>query len=341
MNRKVLLGILTAVFLILAGGCILQYRKAEEQKSCTKQLFAMDTVMSFTAYGKNCEQAVDAALQEIQRLDELLSTGNESSELSRINQSGCGTVSEDTAQILTEALDIYESTGGLFDVSIYPLMDLWGFPSGEYHVATEEELAQLLPLVNASEIQFDGTQVTLGEGQKIDFGGIAKGYASGRVMEIFRDYGIKSAMVTLGGNIQVLNEKTDGTAWQIGIQDPAGLQGSVLAVVQVRNKAVVTSGGYERYFEEDGKTYIHILDPRTGYPVENGLTSVSIISENGMLADALSTSLFIMGLDDAVTYWEEHRDSFDMVLITEDGKLYITEGIAEDFRTEQEVEILQ
>ena len=341
MNQRPIilgLGIVTAGII---AGCFLQYRNETANKECTRQLFAMDTVMSFTAYGKNSEQAVDAAMKEVQRLDELLSTGNPDSEVSRINAEGSGILSEDTEEILAEAMEIYEDTDGLFDVSIYPLMQLWGFPTQEYHVPTEQELEETLAKVDASRIHVDGDQVTLGEGQQVDLGGIAKGYTSARVMEIFQEYGITSGMVSLGGNVQTLNKRTDGNPWQIGIQNPNGEQGSLLAVLPVENKAVITSGGYERYFEEDGNTYIHILDPRTGYPADSGLVSVSVISENGMLADALSTSLYLMGEEKALEYWRAHTEEFDMILESTDGTLYVTDGISQDIRTDQKMIVLK
>ena len=340
MNRKPILfglGIITAGMI---AGCILQHRNETVYKECTRQLFAMDTVMSFTAYGEDSGQAVEAAIKEVQRLDALLSTGNPDSEVSMINAEGSGTLSEDTKEILTEAMEIYKDTDGLFDVTIYPLMQLWGFPTQEYHVPTESELQEALAEVDASQVKIDGDLVTLGPGQQIDLGGIAKGYTSARVMEVYREYGITSGMVSLGGNVQTLGIRPDGKDWQIGIQNPDGQQGSLLAVLPVENKAVITSGGYERYFEEDGNTYIHILNPKTGYPADSGLVSVSIISENGMLADALSTSLYLMGKEKAEEYWRAHADTFDMILEEEDGTLYVTEGISQEIQTDNTMIVL-
>lgn len=332
-RRQKILGIGLCLVFLIGGISYIKYQ--EEQKSCTKQLFAMDTFMSFTAYGKNCEKAVDAAIDEVEKLDALLSTGKETSEVSRINAAGGGEVSEDTAVILQEAMEVYQRTEGLFDVSIYPLMELWGFPSQEYHVPTREELLEVLSLVDASKIAFDGTYIKLLEGQRIDFGGIAKGYTSARVMDVFQEYGIHSGMVTLGGNVQVLNKKLDGSKWQVAIRDPEH-EGKILGVLGVENQAVITSGGYERYFEEDGETYIHILNPRTGYPADKDLISVTVISEDGMLADALSTSLYLMGREEAVSYWERYGEEFEMVLVTEKGEILVTEGICEEFETEEE-----
>ncbi|MDE7261022.1 MAG: FAD:protein FMN transferase, partial [Oscillospiraceae bacterium] len=223
---------------------------------------------------------------------------------------------------------------------IYPLMQLWGFSTKEYHIPTPEELAEYLPLADASKIEFDGQSVRLAEGQAIDFGGIAKGYAAQRAIEIFQSYGVVSGMVSLGGNIQVLGAKPGGADWRIGIRDPEGSQGAVLAVVPVQDRALVTSGGYERYFEENGETYIHILDPRTGCPAETDLLSVTVVAADGMLADGLSTSLFIMGSTAAVDYWRAEGCAFDMVLVTADRSVLVTEGISGGLQSEAAVQIL-
>jgi thiamine biosynthesis lipoprotein len=366
-----MLGLLGAAGAVLVAGCVWQYHiegtgtkgaaaKQEasvrevtpaqsasqntEETVYSKDLFAMDTYMTFKAYGSNAEEAVEAASKEVQRLDALLSTGNASSDVSKINAEGSGTISDDEQAMIERALELYDTTDGLFDITIYPLMELWGFPTQEYYVPTEDEIQALLKYVDAGSIQLDGDQLTLAEGQEIDLGAIAKGYTSNRLMEVYREYGVTSGMVYLGGNVQTLNTKPDGSKWKIGIQSPEETQGSVSATVSVDNKAVITSGGYERYFEQDGKTYIHILDPRTGYPADNDLISVTIVSEDGMLADALSTSLFIMGEEQAETYWRTYSDAgqdFEMVLITSDGTLHVTEGLTDDFSTDQTYEVIQ
>ena len=337
--KRIMSVILGTLGLLIAAICIQQYGKEDRETACTRQLFAMDTVMSFTAYGPKAEEAVDAAMKEIERLDALLSTGNESSEISQLNAAGSFLVSEDTLKLLEEAESIRQSTGGLFDVTVYPLMQLWGFPTGDYRVPTQEEISSTLSLVDAAQIQIEGAQVTLGSGQQVDLGGIAKGYASDRVMELYREYGVTSGMVSLGGNIETLGTKPDGTDWKIGIRNPEITAASdigsgtedVLLALEVENWAVITSGGYERYFEENGETYIHILDPRTGYPADSGLLSVTVVSEKGMLADALSTSLYIMGEADAAEYWRIHGNdegnSFELVLVDTSGKVYATEGL--------------
>ena len=310
------------------------------------EIFSMDTVMTFTAYGERRKEALTDAKKEVQRLDALLSVGNRKSEISIINENGKGYVTKDAADLITRANEFYRKTDGLFDCTIYPVMDLWGFTTQNYHVPTESELQTALTLVDGSKVMLENpgeapvATVTLAKGQKIDLGGIGKGFTSDRLMELLAQHGIISAIVSLGGNVQVLNTKPDGTPWKVGIQDPADRQGAILGVLEVTDKAVITSGGYERYFEEDGKTYIHIIDPRTGWPVENDLSSVTIVSADGTLADALSTSLYIMGFEDAAAYWKESADPFDVIFVKKDGSIIITEGIADAFETERKVIVL-
>lgn len=330
-NKKTAYFILLIAALGIVAGCLIQSFQKPGSQVCKKQLFAMDTYMTFEAYGEHAEEAVDAAIEEVKRLDALLSTGSASSEVYRINSVGEGAVSEDTATLLLRAKEIYESTDGIFDITIYPLMELWGFPSKSYHVPEENELQSVLERVGLDKITLDGNYLILSEGQKIDFGGIAKGYASSRIMEVFESYGIENGMVSLGGNIQTIGVNEAGQPWNIGIRDPKGGQNDAIASVRVSGKAVVTSGGYERYFEEDGNTYIHILNPKTGYPADENLVSVTIVSEDGTLADAMSTSIYLMGLENAADYWRAHSEKFDMILITDDGSIYVTEGVSENF----------
>ena len=174
----------------------------------------------------------------------------------------------------------------------------------------------------------------------VNNGGIAKGYTSSRIMDIYREKGVTSGLVNLGGNAQVFGTKPDGSLWRVAVQSPDS-EDEYLGVLEAKDKAIITSGGYERYFEKDGVTYHHIIDPATGYPAENGLVSVTIVSTDGTLADGLSTSLFVMGKDKAVDYWKAHSDEFDMILLTDDEKLYVSEGIKDSFTSDREVEIIK
>lgn len=298
----------------------------------SQEIFAMDTYMTVTAYGDNAQKGVTDAIAEIQRLDNLLSIGKEDSEISKLNKSGCAALSDDTAVMVTKALDLYKSTGGAFDITVLPLMELWGFTTQDYYVPTEDEIQSTLQRVGADKLTWDESTktLTLGDKQEIDLGGIAKGFTSSRIMEIFKKDGVTCGMVSLGGNVHLLGTKQDGSAWRVGIQDPDNTD-DMLGVLEANDCAVITSGAYERNFEKDGVTYHHIVDPATGKPSNSGLTSVTIVSKDGTLADGLSTSLFVMGKDKAIAYWKQHADEFDTILVDKDRNVYITEGIAGNF----------
>ena len=432
-------------------------------------VFAMDTYMNLLAYGDRAEEAIVAAAAEIHRIDDLLSTGNPESEISKINAAGGGEVSDFTAGLIAESQTLYKETGGLFDIAIYPVMKLWGFPTQEYRVPEKAEIEAALKLADPSAITVGSApapaapaaaegatsaaeetapaeapkddsaedagvpeeaqeaapaeepaaspeedaavpeeaqeaepqaaeapavpetattpaesaeapaeepvaapekdaaapeeaqeaapaaaeastaaapaaeetapaaaagdtateaaaaaapaeapkvQITFGiPGMEIDLGGIAKGYTSSRVMEIFKEYGVEHGLVSLGGNVQALGGKQDGNPWRVAIQNPES--------------------------EQDGVRYHHIIDPRTGSPADSGIISSTIISSDGALADGLSTSLFIMGLEEAEKYWRANADKFDFVLEDRSGKLYISEGAAKMITTEMDMEVVK
>lgn len=309
-------------------------QNSDENKKVSKDIFAMDTYMTVTAYGKNAENGVNKAVDEINRLETVLSAEKQESDIYKLNETGSGILSTDTKNIVSKALEINKTTNGAFDISIYPLMVKWGFTTQKYNVPSKNEISKLLKDVDSSKIIFDekSGNIKLKENMKIDLGGIAKGYTSNRVMQIFKECGVKSGLVSLGGNVQALGTKTDGTAWQIAIENP-DKSSDYIGVVSVKDKAVITSGGYERYFEKNGKTYHHILDPETGYPAESGVKSVTIVSDDGTLADALSTSLFVMGKEKALDYWREHKNEFDTVLVEDNGDITITGGLEKIFKS--------
>lgn len=352
MKRKVLTaaGICIGILILTEGS-----RYFVQNQKCQKQLFAMDTYMEFTAYGKNSEKAVDAAIEEVQKLDAMLSAENSKSEVYALNEQGNLQATDDLAELILRGKEIYQETDGLFDDTIYPVMKLWGFPTGNYHVPTAAEVQKKLALVDGNKVEIQTRDsdekgrdskekakfVTLGADQQIDFGGIAKGYTGQKLAELFQEYGVSSALVSLGGNIQAIGTKPDGSSWKVGIRDPKGGQQDYIGVLSVKNQAVVTSGGYERYFEEDGKTYIHIINPRTGYPADGDLLSVTIVSRDGTLADGMSTALYIMGYEKACQFWRQHREEFNVILVTDDGKIHISENLKENFQTECDLEMIE
>lgn len=332
--------IAAALMLLGISAAVICFLK-EENKSAARKLFAMDTYMEITAYGRKSEEAVTKAAEEIERLDALLSTGSDTSEVAILNRNKSAIVSEDSAYLLKRSTELWNSTEGAFDITIYPVMKAWGFAGEEFRVPTDSELQNLLDYVDASKIAFDEAtkEVVLPAAAEIDFGGIAKGYTSARVAQIMKEYGIKSAKLNLGGNVQTVGTKTDGSLWRIAIKSPDDTL-PYLGVLSVEDKAVITSGGYERYFEENGMVYHHIINPKNAKPAQEGLLSVTIVSEDGTLADGLSTALYVLGKEEAIAYWKAHKEEFDAVLFDDTGKLYVTEGLADSFEAELEYEVV-
>ena len=295
--------------------------------------FAMDTMMDFTVYGES--GLIDQSESLIASLESLVSVTDTGSELYAINQTGSGTLTGKASSLMEQALEICRRTDGALDLSIYPIVRAWGFTTGSYQVPDEAEIQALLPLVDYRKIQYDAADgdVTLPVGMKIDLGSVAKGYAGQLVAQMLREHGVQSALLNLGGNVQTVGAKPDGSPWQIGIKDPQGED--AMMVLSVEDQAVVTSGGYERYFEQDGQTYWHIMDPSTGHPADSGLISVTIVGDEGVVCDGLSTALFVMGLEKAADLWAQSCD-FEAVFVTASGEVYITEGLRDRFAlTEQ------
>ena len=290
--------------------------------------FAMDTMMDFTIYGES--GLINQSESLIASLESLVSVTDADSELYAINQTGSGMLTEEASSLMKQALEICRRTDGALDLSIYPIVRAWGFTTGSYQVPDEAEIQALLPLVDYRKIQYDAATgtVTLPEGMEIDLGSVAKGYAGQLAAQMLREHGVQSALLNLGGNVQTVGTKPDGSPWQIGIKDPQGED--AMMVLSVEDQAVVTSGGYERYFEQDGQTYWHIMDPSTGHPADSGLISVTIVGDEGVVCDGLSTALFVMGLEKAADLWAQSCN-FEAVFVTASGEVYITEGLQDRF----------
>ena len=306
-----------------------------------RQLFAMDTTMQITVYGPHQEEAASAVVAEINRLEQLLSRTREDSQIARINaHAGDGTavaISGEVAELLALAQDYTAQTGGTFDITVAPLMDAWGFTKDAYRVPAQAELDALLPLVDSQALEVDsqtGTARLRNSGMAVDLGGIAKGYAAQQCVDLLRSYDVTSALLQLGGNITALGTRYDGKPWQVAVRDPRSSE-DYLCILALEDVTVSTSGGYERYFESDGVTYHHILDPETGFPAQSGLLSVTVVSAAAARDDALSTALFVMGADRALDFWRSDGD-FEAVLVREDGHVFITQGLEDrlDFRGE-------
>ena len=303
------------------------------------QVIAMDTAMVLTAYGKESTRAVYDAEEEVRRLDALLSRTSGSSEISMLNGAGgeMVPVGAEICTLIQTAGDFTEATGGAFDITIAPVVSAWGFTTDSYQVPDREALQTLLESVGMEHVHLSGGSARLDPGTMIDLGGIAKGYTADRVAEIFQEHAVPRGKVELGGKILVIGDKPDGTAWRVGVQDPKHPDEAdgLVCVLNLTDAFAVTSGSYQRYFEQDGKRYHHIIDPATGCPADSGLTSVTVVADsargNGTMCDALSTALFVMGEDKALDFWRSGVYDFQLVLVTEDGRVVVTEGLKDGF----------
>ena len=301
-------------------------RSATEPNSIT--VFAMDTVMELTAYGAD-DNLMQQAEQEILNLESRLSVTDENSEIYAVNRDGGGTVSASTEELMQTALEMCEKTNGALDISVYPVLRAWGFTTGSYQIPAEEDLQALLESVDYTRVRVENGEVTVEDGMEVDLGSVAKGYTGDTICGLLRENGVTSALLNLGGNVQLIGGKPDGSDWRVAVQDPES--DGYLGILSLQDKAAVTSGGYERYFVgEDGQVYWHIIDPSTGRPAHSGLISVTVVGDRGVICDALSTSLFVMGLEKAADYWRENGE-FEAVFVLEDGSVAITSGLEECF----------
>lgn len=326
---------------IMSGICVIPLltacgNHADTMKSA--DLFAMDTYMNIKAYGGDAEAAVHDAEARIRELEQTFSVTDEASDIWKINHADGQpvTVSADTVSVLQTAQYMHHESGGALCISLYPVLRAWGFTTGEYRIPSGDEISALLQNVDDTKISADSQTVRCPNEMQIDLGAVAKGYTGDAVMEIMQAHQIRSAIINLGGNVQTLGSKPDGSAWTVGITDPFAPD-TLIGTVGVTGKAVITSGNYERYFTgTDGCRYWHILDPADGFPADHGLVSVTVIGDCGAECDALSTSLFVEGTEQAVQHWRK-SGGFEMILVTSDGELLLTDGIAAEYTAKKKM----
>ena len=312
---------------LLLAGC----GKRPDETPHRRTVFAMDTVMNLTVYGENGDKALDAAEQDLRRLDALLARGAETSAVHTLNQYGFAE-DEETAALLEKAGEISAATGGAFDATLGKVLDLWGFGSGagDYRVPPDAELDAALAAVGMERVFVDGEEIRLAAFTEVDLGGIVKGYACERMFDRMKENGVVTAVFDLGGDVALWGGKSDGP-WRVAIKDPED-EGAFLGILETDGgRFIMTSGVYERYFEENGARYHHILDPKTGRPADSDLVSATVVCQNGIWADALATACCVVGADGALALRERLADTmpFDLILITDDARaLYTCEGFA-------------
>lgn len=319
--KKYALIILLALCLLLSacGGTAAQAR--------TRTVFAMDTVMNLTIYGGK-SAALDDAERELYRLDALLARGKEGSAVYALNRDGAVNDAE-IASLARCAAEISAASDGAFDATVAPVLELWGFGSGasEHRVPTDAELSAARARVNYRALHVSPeNDVTLDAPAEIDLGGIAKGYAGVCVKLALREQGVESAVIDLGGDVALLGSKPDGSPWRVAIKDPAD-GGACLGILATEGDVfVMTSGVYERFFEENGVRYHHIIDPRTGFPAESGVVSATVVCRDGAAADALATAACVLGAEGALALRERLSGEvpFNLILVTEEGNVLYT-----------------
>lgn len=300
------------------------------KKEATKEFTAMNTLMSIRVFSSSEgseEEALQLFVDKIKELEALFDANNESGDVALVNEGETEIlVSEDTAKIIEKSLLANKLTDGAFDITIMPVLKLWGFDNGKYAVPEKENIKTALSLVGEDAISLKGNVVTKKKNVEISLGGIAKGYVGDELLKIAKENGA-SAVLSLGGNIVLCGENEEKGEWTVGVKNPLEANELVCTFEHKGNVSVVTSGGYERSFEKDGKAYHHIIDTKTGEPAETDLLSVTVIGEDGALCDAFSTALFVMGKEKAVKFAKEHND-FEYIFITENKEIIATEGVS-------------
>ena len=312
----------------------------------------LNTAIQITIYDSQDKSLLDDCLALCDRYELIFSRTNENSELYKLNHrkdtsdkdpnadeqtipypiSGTADtwhISEDLASLLSQGLSITRESDGAFDIAIAPLTSLWDFTAEDPKVPDDAAIQKALPLCSSDGVTIDGQDITLpSDDIQFDVGAIAKGYIADRMKDLLVKKGVNSAIINLGGNVLCIGSKPDGTPFKVGIQKPFADRNETEAVMDITGKSVVSSGIYERCFKQNGKLYHHILNPKTGFPYDNSLISVTIISDQSVDGDALSTTCFALGLDKGLKFAE--KKGVQAVFITEDYELHYTDGFQDE-----------
>lgn len=311
------------------------YSEGKRQEPVTATAFTLNTVVKITLYDSQEEQILQQALELCEDYEKIFSRTLPESELYRLNhgmlpqEDGWTLLSEPLADLISEGIRYSRLSEGAFDISIAPVSSLWDFTSGEKKIPEKEKIEQAVTLVDYKDIFLEGNRIRFAkEGMQLELGAIAKGYIADRIKEFLVSEGIRSAVIDLGGNVLCVGDKPDRSPFRIGVQKPFATRNQTVGTVEISGQSVVSSGIYERYFEQDGKLYHHILNPADGYPYDHRLVSVTIVSEKSVDGDGLSTSCFALGLEKGLALINSLPET-EAVFITEDGALHFSEGFEE------------
>lgn len=306
-----------------------------EKEFIDKQFLALGTINYIKIYQPADEKVLQKAIDRVYEIEERMSAFRPDSDISTINKNagkGKVRVHQDTFQVLKAAAHYAKLSKGAYDMTIRPLVELWGIGKKDSYIPSEEEIGSMIKQVNYKDMLLKekiGTVELKKAGQKIDLGGIAKGYAADEIKRILLENNIKNAMINLGGNILTMGSRNENEPWKIGIQNPLAPTGSYLGTLNLSEKTIVTSGSNERFFMKDGKRYHHILDPKTGAPAKSHLLSVTVVCNSSMEADALTTALFVMGLEKGLKFLKKFNA--EAIFITRNMGIYLTKGLKENF----------
>lgn len=323
-----------AVFLAAAASVWLLSGCARKIEPITKSSFMLNTFVTVTLYDSDDPDILNGCLELCRSYENVFSKTIKGSEIYKLNHRPAGeqtmTVSDDTAALLEKGLYYSEVSDGDFDITVEPLSSLWDFTSDVHAVPEPSKIEKAREKVNWKNLELDGTRLTfLSPDTTMDLGAIAKGYIADRMKDYLVESGVKSAIINLGGNVLCVGKKPDGKPFKIGLQKPYADRNETVATLNIDGMSVVSSGVYERHFEKDGVNYHHILNPKDGYPYQNGLVSVTIISDLSVDGDCLSTTCFSMGLERGMELIESIDGAYG-VFITDDYELHYSEG-AEQF----------
>lgn len=334
-NKKFKIIATCTIIAIMLSACSKKVTEPVEPISNTQ--FLMGTVCTIKIYDKSSTMVLDKAFKRISEIENTMSINKDQSEVIDINNAAGVKpikISDGTMEVLKEGVKFAALTAGKMDITVGPLVKLWGIGTDAARVPSKEEISQKKALIGYKNLILDEKNKTAflkNKGMIIDLGAIAKGYTADEVKEVLKENGVEHAIINLGGNVFAMGKNITGSPWKIGIQDPFTQRGDIIGMIEVEDKSIVTSGIYERYFEKDGKKYHHILSTTTGYPCDNSIAGVSIVSAKSIDGDALSTSVFSLGLEDGLKFIN-NMPGVEAIFITKDKQVYITPGLKNNFK---------
>ncbi|WP_291571817.1 FAD:protein FMN transferase [Clostridium sp. UBA4548] len=344
--KSFLIFILCFIATLSLSGCKSNNSTSKGQPLAKTEVI-IGTACTISLYDNKDPKILDEAFTRLKELEDILSINKLGTELDKVNEMAGKApveVSNDTFLVVSQGLKYSKLSGGALDITIGPLVKLWGIGTDAAKLPTEEEISEKKALINYKDLVLDENNKSIflkRENMIIDLGAIAKGYAADEVASLLTKNNVKSAIIDLGGNIFAVGSKIDGSNWKIGVQDPEDARGSSIGYIEVTNKSIVTSGIYERFFESNGKKYHHILNPKTGYPYENEILGVSILTDKSIDGDSLSTTLFALGIDKGLEFINAQPGT-EAIFVSKDHKLYLTEGLKSNFHlTSSKYEIVK